>query len=926
MEKKFNPVKIQDEILGFWKENKIERFWQYKEDSKALIFDTPPPFTSGNLHMGHVLNFTWIDFIARFKRAKGFNVILPQGFDTQGLPTELKIEKDYKIPRENENIEELKEFIEKAEEWTEKVIKLMKKDFDYLAYSADWRFEYKTYLPIFHKIQQDNLIKLFKAGLMEKIEFPVFYCPKCKTSLAKAEIGYIEKEGIFVYINLPLANEEGFIQIATTRPELLPACICVLVHPEDGRYKHLIGKKVKLPLYDREVPILADESVDPNFGTGAVYVCTFGDEEDIKWQRKFNLPIFEIIDKNGKMKNTKYFDGLSIDEAKEKIIELLKEKGFIEKIEKIKHRVLAHTERSSCKTPIELIPIKQWVIKITPFTDIIVELAKEMKWIPEHMILRLKDWAESMDWDWIISRQRTFGTPIPFFECENCGYIEAIETPGDPRLKTKTCPKCNGLMKGEKDVCDCWIDSSLTPLYVNGYYKVYLSDGESEVNEICGLYNVKAIVKLIKDENGLSEREFKEEIRKKIKSKQFNKVIEMKVKEEVIEKYNNSYLDIHGLKTVEAIPTFQRPQGTDIIRTWAFYTIFRTSLELVLNKLLKDGKLIDVTKLTNKEKEEAIKKNMKIIKEEILNNKKNYLPWMEVLINGMILGEDGRKMSKSLGNLIVPEEVYFRQGADSLRLWALMGIPGEDYSFQWKDIDASYRFLNKFYNLARLLKLNIEKLEEEKEDLSFLVELDKNFNLDKLENLKFIDKWILIELNFLIEEFDKYVGKYEFSKAQKELKVFMWQKFADFYVELIKYRLFNKEKTALRVYYFVLLQILKILSYFAPFTSEYVYQHLFRKYEHKETIFIFKYPQKIEMNEEISREVYNIWYNHLELLRKFKVNLGIKLKEEMPDVVLTTPNKEEVMLIKEDLEKLLKGKIELEEGKEIIIRVKERDN
>jgi len=644
MRKKFNPIEIQEEILKYWKENKIERYWQYKEGKDALVFDTPPPFTSGNLHMGHGLNFTWIDFIARFKRAKGFNVILPQGFDTQGLPTELKIEKEHKIPRGTKNEKELKEFLKLAKEWTEKVIKLMKKDFDYLAYSADWRFEYRTYLPIFHKIQQDNLIKLFKVGLMEKKEFPVFYCPKCKTSLAKAETGYIEKEGVFVYINLPLAEGEGYIQIATTRPELLPACICVLVHPEDERYKHLIGKKVKLPLYDREVPILADESVDPNFGTGAVYVCTFGDEEDIKWQQKFNLPIYKIIDEEGKIINTKYFDDLSIKEAKEKIIEMLKEKGFVEKIEKIKHRVLAHTERSSCKTPIELIPIKQWVIKITPFTDLIVELAKEMKWIPEHMFLRLKDWAESMDWNWIVSRQRTFGTPIPFFECKNCGYIKPVETPEDPRLRTKTCPKCGGLMEGENDICDVWIDSSLTPLYVNGYYKVYLTKEDKEPN----IFETKAVVKLIEDESGLDENGLKEKISEMIKSKEFNKRMEIKVKKEVIEKYNNSYLDIHGLRTKTIIPTFQRPQGTDIIRTWAFYTIFRTSLELAIDKLMKEGKLIEVNELKESEKEKAIEKNIKTIKEEILRNKEKYLPWIEVLINGMILGPDGRKMSKSL--------------------------------------------------------------------------------------------------------------------------------------------------------------------------------------------------------------------------------------------------------------------------------------
>ncbi|MEO2154249.1 MAG: class I tRNA ligase family protein [Nanoarchaeota archaeon] len=916
--KKFDPIKIQEEIIKYWQENNIEKYWQYEEGKEALIFDTPPPFTSGNLHMGHALNFTWIDFIARYKRAKGYNVLLPQGFDTQGLPTELKIEKEHKIPRGTQKREELDEFLRLAREWTEKVIKLMKEDFKYLAYSADWRFEYRTYLPIFHKIQQDNLIKLYKVGLMEKKEFPVFYCPNCKTSLAKAETGYIEKEGIFVYINLPLAEEvngKKYIQIATTRPELLPACICVLVHPEDKRYKDLIGKKVKLPLYDREVPILADESVDMNFGTGAVYVCTFGDEEDVKWQQKFNLPIYKIIDEEGKMINTKYFDGLTIKEAKEKIIEMLKEKGFIEKIEKIKHRVLAHTERSSCKTPIELIPIKQWTIKVLPFTDLVVELAKEMKWIPEHMFLRLKDWAESMDWDWIVSRQRTFGTPIPFFECQNCGYIEPIKTPGDPRLKEKKCPKCNGIMKGEKDVCDVWIDSSLTPLYVNGYYKILITTEDKGLNENG---NVKSIIKLIEDENGLNKEEFLSELRKKLKSMEFNPKLEFKVKKEVINEFNNKELDIHGLNTKFTIPTFMRPQGTDIIRTWAFYTIFRTTLELAIDKLLKEGKLKEVIDLKGEEREKAIKENIKTIKEEVLNNKNYYLTWLEVLINGMILGPDGRKMSKSLGNVINPKEIYFKQGSDSLRLWALMGVPGEDYAFQWKDVDASYRFLNKYYNLSRLLLLNIEKAREEGKGID-LKELDNKFKEElKNLNLKKIDGWILSELDKLLLVFDKYANNYEFNKAQKELKLFMWEKFADFYVELIKPRLFNREKEAYYIYYYVLLQITKLLSYLAPFTTEYVYINLFKEFENKETIFAFKYPELLNV-EGFKDNLFEIWRRHLELLRKFKAELGLKNKDEMPPIKLITPNKEEIEIIKEELEQLLKGKINIEYGNEIVI-------
>jgi valyl-tRNA synthetase len=248
----------------------VNRFDPSRQE-KVYSFDTPPPFTSGTLHMGHIYNHTWIDIIARYKRMTGYNVYLPQGFDCHGLPTEQRVEKEYKIRRDNRE-----EFLAKCKEWTDTAITRMKTQFNSIGYSTDWDYTYRTMDDSYKAMVQKTLLIFYEKNLLYREKHPILWCPKCGTALAKAEIGHVEKEGKLYHIDLESGGHK--LTIATTRPEMMPACVAVLVNPTDARYTKFIGKKARLPIFERDVPIIADDAVDKEFGTGVVYTCTFGDD------------------------------------------------------------------------------------------------------------------------------------------------------------------------------------------------------------------------------------------------------------------------------------------------------------------------------------------------------------------------------------------------------------------------------------------------------------------------------------------------------------------------------------------------------------------------------------------------------------------------------------------------------------------------
>ena len=416
--KRFKFNDIQKKWIQYWNEEKI---YEFDIDQKGPLFsiDTPPPFVSGSLHMGHVLNHSWIDFVARYHKMKGENVYFPQGFDCHGLPVELAVAKNYGVSKDDRE-----EFLKKCVEWVDNNIINMTKQLDELGYSTDWRYTYRTMDEEYKRKVQISLLNFYEKGLLYREKFPTHFCVNCETSVAKAEVGYKEEIGKLWYIKLPLVGRENeYVTIATTRPEYMEACVAVLINPNDDRYYDLSAAEVKLPIANRNVRIYMNEIVDLIFGSGVVYVCTYGDEMDIKWRLEYNLNEIQIFTENGLLNENSKYKGLSIMEARKQIVKDLEELGLIEKIDDYEHSIIIHAERPSCRTPIEYLPVYQWFINVKDFTQEIIESADSMNWYPKKHKLRLLDWANGLDWNWVISRQRVFGTPIPFWYCGECNEI-----------------------------------------------------------------------------------------------------------------------------------------------------------------------------------------------------------------------------------------------------------------------------------------------------------------------------------------------------------------------------------------------------------------------------------------------------------------------------------------------------------------------
>ncbi len=733
---------IESKWQQYWLEHKTYKFNRKNISKKELfVIDSPPPFTSGKLHMGHVLSYSYFDFAARFKRMNGFEVLYPQGWDAQGFPTEVKVERKYgRLPKE--------EFRKKCIEWSKEMIKNMKEGMIKLGFSPDWDLEYITMEPEYHKIVQESVIEMYEKGEIYRDKHPVLYCPRCRSAIAKAETK--EKEEI---TSLYYFKFDDLI-IASTRPELLHACVAVLVNNKDYRYKDKINTTIKTP-FGKEVPIIGDDDVDMKFGSGAVMVCTYGDKMDVVWQKRYNLPVIEAFDEAGKVKNSPFYNGLNFKEARKKVVEFLKKNNLLLKEEKIKHTVKIHDR---CNHEIELLPSMEWFANVKKHSKDIKDMAHKIKWFPDFGIHYLIDWLDHVDWNWVISRDRIFGTPIPFYVCEKCNYVEKADTlPFYPeKAKPKKCPKCGANMKAEEKVLDVWIDSSITPLIVSGW----------------------------------------------------------KRDKELFEK---------------AYPTTLRPQGVEIIRTWAFYTIYRSGVVLT-------GKP----------------------------------PWKEILLNGNVLSTDGKKMSKSLNNTIDPMALLSQYPADAIRQWAAMsGAMAKDRPFSYEDIKFAKQFLNKFWNAFRLAE---SVLDTEIEEIEF-------------ETLRTVDKWILSELSITRDIITKAFNEYDYRKVITTFHTFFWNKLCDYYLEYVKYRLYKNDKKAIYTLKRILLTSLKLFAPIAPHITEEIYHTVFKK---DESIHLSKWPKEIK-RDEISMEIAIYANEFMRLIREYKAKNRLSMNAELKFVQIKSP-------------------------------------
>ena len=511
-----------------------------------------------------------------------------------------------------------------------------------------------------------------------------------------------------LFSTIRFSVDQKDLLIATTRPELLGACVAVFVNPKDKRYKSLHGKKAKVPIWDFEVPIIADKSADIEKGTGVLMVCSYGDKFDVESIYRYKLNPRILLNEDGTI-NSGAYKGLKVKEARKKILEDLKRKNLIAEQKEIKHIVNVHDK---CGNEIEFIPTEQWFIKILDKKKELINQGEKISWFPKFMLKRYENWVNGLEWDWNISRDRHFGVPIPVWYCEKCKDVivaKENELPIDPLSVKKKCPKCKKEAIPEKKVLDTWATSSLSP------------------------------------QIGVS-------LNNKIK-----------------------------------IPYSLRPQAHDIIRTWAFYTIVKS-----------------------------------------LFHEKN-IPWKDIVISGFVTLK-GEKMSKSKGNVIAPQDVIEKYGADALRFWASGSKLGEDLDYQEKDIVSGKRFIIKLMNASKFVFMNL-----------------KDWDGKKPRKLEKDDIEFLGKLNEVIKTSTKNFERYEYSKVKQDVEQFFWSDFCDYYLETVKQLIYkgqgHKKLSAQYTLYHAFLIILKMIAPVMPFITEEIYQEYFKKFEKDVSIHTSKWPK-----------------------------------------------------------------------------------
>lgn len=466
---------IEKRILESWeRENIYETENNGVENNNYYVIDTPPPYPSGKpWHIGAAAHYSQIDMIARVARSNGFRVIFPIGIDRNGIPVEIYTEKKYKIRMRNMDRKEFLKLCQQTLDETEKeFIEILKS----LGISANFKETFHTDSIEYRTLTQSTFIEMWKKGLIYLGDRPNNYCIDCGTTIADSEIAYIDMETKLVFIKFFLNESKDHIIIATTRPELLFACQAVIVNPEDERYKKIQGKNLDIPIFNRKVKIIQHPYADPNFGTGAVMVCSFGDLNDVQLFRELKLKEIKSINATGKTtEHAKQFSNLSPKQARTKIIEELTNQELVIKIETISHRTPI-CERS--KTPIEIISLEDYYLKQIDFKAKLLEYSKKINFYPEMHRQILINWINSIAIDWPISRRRFYGTEIPIWYCKKCKFPQVPEAgkyyrPWEEEPPFDKCQNCNNKYEfvGEERIFDTWMDSSITPLHITKFSK-----------------------------------------------------------------------------------------------------------------------------------------------------------------------------------------------------------------------------------------------------------------------------------------------------------------------------------------------------------------------------------------------------------------------------------------------------------------------
>ena len=716
LEKTYDPKGIEDRLYQKWVEKKY--FHAEVDHSKTpFTIVIPPPNITGQLHMGHALDNTMQDILIRYKRMQGYNALWQPGTDHASIATEVKIIETLKKEGIDKNDLGREKFLERAWEWKKeyggRIINQLKK----MGSSCDWDRERFTMDEGCNKAVTEVFCKMHEKGWIYKGSRIINWCPVCNTSISDAEVEYEEQAGHFWHIKYPLVDENGqpskteFLTFATTRPETMLGDTAVAVNPKDDRYTYLHGRQVWLPIVNKAIPIIEDEYVDMEFGTGVVKITPAHDPNDFEVGKRHNLPEINIMNDNATInKNGGKYEGMDRYEARKAIVEELDSQGLLVKIEDYSHNVGTHDR---CKTTIEPLIKKQWFVKMDELIKPAVEAVKsgDIKLIPKRMEKTYFNWTDNIR-DWCISRQLWWGHRIPAYYCQDCGEIVvAKEAP-------TVCPKCGKThFEQDPDTLDTWFSSALWPFSTLGW--------PEKTEDLKYFYPTDVLV-----------------------------------------------------------------TGYDIIFFWVIRMIF-SGFEQMGEK-----------------------------------------PFKTVLFHGLVRDDQGRKMSKSLGNGIDPLEIINEYGADALRLTLITGnAPGNDMRFYMSRVEANRNFANKIWNASRFIMMNMP-------------EEGLKVTNPKLEP---VDKWIISKLNTLVKDVTENMDAFELGIAVQKVYDFIWSEFCDWYIEMVKPRLWSDNQetkdAALWTLKNVLIDALKLLHPYMPFVTEEIFCTL---QDDEESIMISKWPEYSE--------------------------------------------------------------------------------
>ena len=784
LNEKFNPKDFEDKLYQEWEENGY--FKPSKDKTKeTFCVMMPPPNVTGKLHMGHALDDSLQDILVRYKRMRGYRTLWVPGTDHASISTEMKVVQKLKAEGKTKKDLGRDKFIEEAWDWTHLYGGTIMEQQRKLGCSCDWDRKRFTLDDGMSDAVLEQFVNLYNKGLIYKGKRMVNWCTSCNTSISDAEVEYKEEASHLWHIRYKIKDEDRYVIVATTRPETMLGDTAVAVHPDDERYKDIVGKTCILPIMDKEIPIIADEFVEKDFGTGCVKITPAHDMNDYQAGLRHNLDIIEVFDENFKMGNLKpEYAGMELKEAREKIVEKLKEIGALVKEEDYTHNV-GKCER--CKNTIEPKISEQWFVKMKPLAEPAIEAVKNdsIKFVPKRYEKTYFNWMENIQ-DWCISRQLWWGHRIPAYYCDKCGHINVSKT------KVEKCEKCGSTeLHQDEDTLDTWFSSALWPFSTLGWP---------------------------------------------------NK-------------------DAEDLK--DFYPTNVLVTGYDIIFFWVARMIF-SGLE------------------TMKEK-----------------------PFSDILIHGIVRDSQGRKMSKTLGNGIDPLDVIDKYGTDSLRFSLVSGTtPGNDIRYMPEKLEQASNFANKIWNAAKFITMNLADDEKVK---AFTYEIfDKNEKYND-ELLRIEDKWILNKFDKLVVEVSKNIDNYDLGIALDKIYSFIWNEFCDWYIEMVKPRIYSEDEnvkvTVSSILNYIFSSSLKLLHPFMPFVTSEIYSKLINT--EAVDLMVSKWPT-IKEEFEFDKEE-----NFVEKLKK----LVIEIRNVRTKMNVHPSKKSKLILVTDNFEE------EIEEAKDFLTKL-----